>query len=40
MQARAAHVKDKLKNDIVEAINYAHSEGIDRDDIRNWTWPL
>ena len=40
LQARAAHVKDKLKNDIVEAINYAHSEGIDRDDIRNWTWPL
>ena len=38
LQARGAHVKDHLKSQIVEALNYAHAEGIDRDDIRNWVW--
>ena len=38
LQAKGAHVKERLKNDIVEAINYAHAEGIDHEDIRNWTW--
>jgi len=38
LQTRGAHVKDKLKNKIVEALNYARTEGIDRDDISNWRW--
>ena len=39
LQATGAHVKDWLKNQIIESIAYAHAEGIDKDEIRNWTWP-
>jgi xylulose-5-phosphate/fructose-6-phosphate phosphoketolase len=39
LQATAAHVKDWLKNQIIDSIAYAHAEGIDREEIRNWTWP-
>jgi xylulose-5-phosphate/fructose-6-phosphate phosphoketolase len=33
-----AHAKNWLKDQINESIRYAHAEGIDRDEIRNWTW--
>jgi xylulose-5-phosphate/fructose-6-phosphate phosphoketolase len=33
-----AHVKELLKNQIIESVQYAHSEGIDKDEIRNWRW--
>ena len=39
LQASAAHVKDRLKDSITDALNYAYAEGLDRDEIRNWTWP-
>ena len=39
MRAVGAHVKDQLKNQIIDSLNYAHAEGIDREEIRNWTWP-
>lgn len=39
LEARGAHLKEKLKNEIVESIRYAHAEGIDPDAIRNWVWP-
>jgi xylulose-5-phosphate/fructose-6-phosphate phosphoketolase len=32
-------VKEWLKNQIVESINYAYSQGIDSAEIRNWQWP-
>jgi xylulose-5-phosphate/fructose-6-phosphate phosphoketolase len=34
-----AHVKEWLKDQIIESINYAHAEGIDKEEIRNWKWP-
>ncbi len=34
-----AHVKELLKNQIIESIHYAHTEGIDKPEIRNWKWP-
>jgi xylulose-5-phosphate/fructose-6-phosphate phosphoketolase len=34
-----AHVKEWLKGQIIESINYAHAEGIDKEEIRNWKWP-
>jgi xylulose-5-phosphate/fructose-6-phosphate phosphoketolase len=34
-----AHVKEWLKGQIIESINYAHAEGIDKEGIRNWKWP-
>ena len=39
LQRRGAHVKEWLKNQIIEHVNYAHAEGIDKPEIRNWTWP-
>jgi xylulose-5-phosphate/fructose-6-phosphate phosphoketolase len=39
LQNTAAHLKDWLKNQIIEHLNYAYTEGIDREEIRNWTWP-
>jgi len=34
-----AHIKDWLKNQIINSISYAHAEGIDQEEIRNWKWP-
>jgi xylulose-5-phosphate/fructose-6-phosphate phosphoketolase len=34
-----AHVKEALKDLIIESIQYAHAEGIDKEEIRNWKWP-
>src|SRR3984885_7257979 len=31
----AAHLKDWLKNEIIEHLNYAYAEGIDKEEIRN-----
>jgi xylulose-5-phosphate/fructose-6-phosphate phosphoketolase len=39
LQQTAAHTKDWLKEQIIEHLNYAHAQGIDREEIRNWTWP-
>jgi xylulose-5-phosphate/fructose-6-phosphate phosphoketolase len=32
------HVKEWLRGQIIEHVAYAHAEGIDKDEIRNWTW--
>lgn len=39
LQDAGAHVKEKLKDEIIESVRYAHAEGIDRDEIRDWVWP-
>jgi xylulose-5-phosphate/fructose-6-phosphate phosphoketolase len=33
-----AHVKEWLKDQIISSVEYAHAEGIDREEIRNWKW--
>lgn len=35
----AAHVKERMKNKIIECLSYAHEHGKDEDDIVNWRWP-
>jgi xylulose-5-phosphate/fructose-6-phosphate phosphoketolase len=40
LQAAAAHTKEWLKDQIIESVNYAHAEGIDCEEIRNWKWPV
>ncbi|NIF53024.1 phosphoketolase family protein [Burkholderia sp. Ax-1724] len=32
------HTKEWLRGQIIEHLAYAHGEGIDKEDIRNWTW--
>jgi xylulose-5-phosphate/fructose-6-phosphate phosphoketolase len=40
LQATAAHLKEWLKDQIIESINHAHEYGIDRPEITGWKWPL
>jgi len=40
LQLTGAHTKEWLKDQIIESINYAHENGIDKPEIRNWKWPL
>ncbi|HLJ78240.1 MAG TPA: phosphoketolase family protein, partial [Acidobacteriaceae bacterium] len=35
-----SHTQEWLRDQITDSINYAHTNGIDREEIRNWTWPL
>jgi xylulose-5-phosphate/fructose-6-phosphate phosphoketolase len=39
LQGAGAHLKEWLKGQIIESTNYAYAEGIDKPEIRNWTWP-
>jgi len=36
---RAAHLKEEMKNDIIDSITYARREGADRPEIAHWVWP-
>jgi xylulose-5-phosphate/fructose-6-phosphate phosphoketolase len=40
LQEKAAHTKEWLKGEIIDSVNYAHENGIDRPEIRNWKWPF
>ena len=40
LQASAAHVKEWLKDQILEHLNYAYEHGIDPPEIRDWEWPF
>ncbi|MBD1913896.1 MULTISPECIES: phosphoketolase family protein [unclassified Leptolyngbya] len=37
--SRAAHVRERMKNEIIDNLNYAHEYGADKDEITHWTWP-
>jgi xylulose-5-phosphate/fructose-6-phosphate phosphoketolase len=39
LRTRAAHLKEEMKNAIVENFAYAHEHGRDRPEIAEWTWP-
>jgi xylulose-5-phosphate/fructose-6-phosphate phosphoketolase len=40
LEERGAHTVDWLKGQIINAVNYAHANGIDSKEVREWTWPL
>jgi xylulose-5-phosphate/fructose-6-phosphate phosphoketolase len=35
----AAYVKERMKNEIIDNINYARTYGIDKPEIVEWKWP-
>ena len=35
----AAHVKERMKNKIIECLAYAHEHGMDQEEQVNWKWP-
>ncbi len=39
IQVTGAHVKDWLKDQICENLDYALANGIDKPEIRDWKWP-
>ncbi len=39
LQATGAHVKDWLKDQISESLDYAFAHGVDKPEINNWKWP-
>ncbi|WP_348267136.1 phosphoketolase family protein [Edaphobacter paludis] len=39
LQATAAHTKQWLQDQIIDSVNYAHENGIDREEITGWKWP-
>ena len=39
LQVAGAHVKEWLKNQIVESINYSQEHGIDKPEFTDWKWP-
>ena len=39
LQGTAAHTKDWLMNETIEAVNYAHEHGIDKKEFSEWKWP-
>lgn len=36
----AAYVREKMKNAIIEHVNYAYEHGQDKPEITNWKWPF
>jgi xylulose-5-phosphate/fructose-6-phosphate phosphoketolase len=38
LQESGAHLKEWLKGQIIESINYAFMEGLDKPEIQNWRW--
>jgi xylulose-5-phosphate/fructose-6-phosphate phosphoketolase len=38
LQTAAAHTKQWLQDQIIECVNYAHANGIDSPELRNWAW--
>jgi xylulose-5-phosphate/fructose-6-phosphate phosphoketolase len=39
LQVAGAHVKERMRNQIIENTNYAREEGIDKPEITDWKWP-
>jgi xylulose-5-phosphate/fructose-6-phosphate phosphoketolase len=40
LREAAGHVKERMKNRIIECLAYAHEHGKDHDEITNLKWPL
>ncbi len=38
--SKGAHVRERMKNEIIENLQYAYENGIDKEEIRNWKWPF
>jgi xylulose-5-phosphate/fructose-6-phosphate phosphoketolase len=40
LRVSSAHLKEWLKDQIIDSINYAHEHGIDKKEITGWKWPV
>ena len=39
LSSHAAHLKEEMKDAIIDQLNYARTHGTDREEIINWVWP-
>jgi xylulose-5-phosphate/fructose-6-phosphate phosphoketolase len=39
LRVKGAHIKEEMKNAIIDHMQYAHQHGTDRPEIVNWVWP-
>jgi xylulose-5-phosphate/fructose-6-phosphate phosphoketolase len=39
LSVRAAHLKEEMKNAIIDNLAYARSYGTDREELSDWVWP-
>jgi xylulose-5-phosphate/fructose-6-phosphate phosphoketolase len=39
LQTRAAHLKERMKNEIILNLAYAREHGTDRPEVSDWVWP-
>jgi len=39
LRTKGAHLKEEMKNAIIDNMSYAHEHGTDRAELANWTWP-
>jgi xylulose-5-phosphate/fructose-6-phosphate phosphoketolase len=39
LRAKAGHLKEAMKNAIIDNTRYAHEQGADRPEVTNWKWP-
>jgi xylulose-5-phosphate/fructose-6-phosphate phosphoketolase len=37
---RTGHLREEMKNAIVDNLQYAHEHGADRPEVTNWVWPF
>ena len=40
LRESAGHVKERMKNRIIESLAYAHEHGKDQDEVTRWQWPF
>jgi xylulose-5-phosphate/fructose-6-phosphate phosphoketolase len=40
LQTKGAHLKERMKNEIILNLAYAREHGTDRPEIANWVWPF
>jgi xylulose-5-phosphate/fructose-6-phosphate phosphoketolase len=39
LQTKAAHLKESMRDEIIQSLSYAHEHGTDRADFTDWVWP-
>ena len=40
LRDKAAHLKERMKNEIIRNQSYAREHGTDRSEISDWVWPF
>ena len=38
--SKAVYLRERMRNEIIDHLNYAHEEGMDKPEIVNWKWPF